>query len=253
MLFHPSHNALALLSLLGLTLDSLGGLFLAYDLLGGEHGPIRVIGRVFVYGLIFEIGYVLFLGPVPGSVIGMGLATALAIEFSRAARKIVPRKRTEIAFAISRGLVMGTAGACVGGIAYGASLGALGALFLTWVYLLSGASGSKSYNQDLEGRITFRQFIPSFWRGLAIALAAGLTSVIVGENFPHGFIPYWLWLGLTVTTVSCCISLSTSWVERLFTKLKDRQLGMIGTLMFLTGFALQSVQYWLVFIPEVPR
>ena len=36
-------GTIAIINLLGLTLDSLGGLFLAYDLLGGEHGPLRII------------------------------------------------------------------------------------------------------------------------------------------------------------------------------------------------------------------
>ena len=36
---------LALVSIVGSSLDVLGALYLAYDLLGGEHGPLRTLTR----------------------------------------------------------------------------------------------------------------------------------------------------------------------------------------------------------------
>ena len=38
-------QAVAEISLLGMGLDLLGGCYLAYDLLGGRRGPLRVIAR----------------------------------------------------------------------------------------------------------------------------------------------------------------------------------------------------------------
>ena len=38
-------HALALISIIGSSLDVLGALYLAYDLLGGEHGPLRTLTR----------------------------------------------------------------------------------------------------------------------------------------------------------------------------------------------------------------
>jgi hypothetical protein len=35
-------HALAIVSIIGSSLDVLGSLYLAYDLLGGEHGPLRL-------------------------------------------------------------------------------------------------------------------------------------------------------------------------------------------------------------------
>ena len=49
----------ALVSIVGSSLDVFGGLYLAYDLLGGEHEP-----RGVTYGALFGLGYGLALGPI---------------------------------------------------------------------------------------------------------------------------------------------------------------------------------------------
>jgi len=43
-------HTLALISAVGSSLDMLGTLYLAYDLLGGEHGPLRTLSRVSLSG-----------------------------------------------------------------------------------------------------------------------------------------------------------------------------------------------------------
>jgi hypothetical protein len=40
----PRHDLIPILSLAGVILDALGGLYLAYDLLGGKRGPLRTGG-----------------------------------------------------------------------------------------------------------------------------------------------------------------------------------------------------------------
>jgi hypothetical protein len=39
------HDLIPVLSLIGVAFDALGGLYLAYDLLGGKHGPLRRITK----------------------------------------------------------------------------------------------------------------------------------------------------------------------------------------------------------------
>ena len=43
-------------------LDVLGSLYLAYDLLGGQHGPLRLLTRAVTYSIVFGIGYGIGLG-----------------------------------------------------------------------------------------------------------------------------------------------------------------------------------------------
>lgn len=56
------HDLIPVLSLTGVVLDALGGLYLAYDLLGGKKGPLRTITKSVSYGVMFGIIYGLPLG-----------------------------------------------------------------------------------------------------------------------------------------------------------------------------------------------
>ena len=49
-------HTLALVSIAGCSIDVLGALYLAYDLLGGEHGPLRTLTRGVTYGALFGLG-----------------------------------------------------------------------------------------------------------------------------------------------------------------------------------------------------
>ena len=49
-------HTLAMVSIAGSSLDVLGALYLAYDLLGGEHGPLRTLTRGVTYGVLFGAG-----------------------------------------------------------------------------------------------------------------------------------------------------------------------------------------------------
>src|SRR6202167_1602897 len=79
-------HTLALISIAGSSLDVLGALYLAYDLLGGEHGPLRTLSRGVTYGVLFGAGYGLALGPAFGLASGAAHGVTLAWEFSRASR-----------------------------------------------------------------------------------------------------------------------------------------------------------------------
>src|SRR6202795_4482168 len=79
-------QTLALVSIVGGALDMLGALYLAYDLLGGEHGPLRTLTRGVTYGALFGAVYGLAFGPVFGLASGVAHGITLAWEFSRASR-----------------------------------------------------------------------------------------------------------------------------------------------------------------------
>ena len=66
------HHAIAAISVTGICLDVFGGLYLAYDLLGGQHGPLRVLTRMVTYSIVFGIGYGLGLGLFFGIASGGG-------------------------------------------------------------------------------------------------------------------------------------------------------------------------------------
>src|SRR6267154_2511514 len=114
-------HTLALITIIGSSVDMLGALYLAYDLLGGEHGPLRTLTRGVTYGVLFGAGYGLALGPVFGLASGVAHGITLAWEFSRASRhRPKPGFWYDAAMSAIRGggFVLGTA------YLYGATLGA---------------------------------------------------------------------------------------------------------------------------------
>lgn len=56
------HHTVAAVSIAGSCLDVLGSLYLAYDLLGGQHGPLRLLTRAVTYSIVFGVGYGIGLG-----------------------------------------------------------------------------------------------------------------------------------------------------------------------------------------------
>ena len=56
------HHLVAKVSAGGICLDVLGGLYLAYDLLGGKYGPLRLLTRMVTYSIVFGVGYGIGLG-----------------------------------------------------------------------------------------------------------------------------------------------------------------------------------------------
>src|ERR1700689_2417913 len=79
-------HTLALISIVGSSLDVLGALYLAYDLLGGEHGPLRTLTRAVTYGALFGTGYGVAFGPVFGLATGAVHGVTLGFEYSRASK-----------------------------------------------------------------------------------------------------------------------------------------------------------------------
>ena len=80
------HHTVAAISISATCLDLLGSLYLAYDLLGGQHGPLRLLTRAVTYSILFGIGYGLGLGLFFGLASGIATGITLSIEFNRAAR-----------------------------------------------------------------------------------------------------------------------------------------------------------------------
>src|SRR5579863_4472987 len=102
------HRLLAELSIAGSVLDVLGALYLAYDLLGGKHGPLRTLTRSATYGLLFGIGVAIPLGAFYAMVAAVAMGLTLGIEFSQAARgQMQPGWRLIVACSFIRGAGLG--------------------------------------------------------------------------------------------------------------------------------------------------
>src|ERR1700730_14781607 len=72
-------HVIAGISIVGTVCDVMGGLYLAYDLLGGNNGPLRTLTRVVTYSLIFCVGYGVPLGLIFGLLKGVELALVVGL------------------------------------------------------------------------------------------------------------------------------------------------------------------------------
>jgi len=236
----------AVVSLIGLALDSVGGLFLAYDLLGGEHGPLKILARVCIYGVGFVTGFCLLLGPKLGLIVGGGLGVLLAIEYHRAAQDAPVTTESQRSFAVARATVFSAwawehTGPSGGLLFIGAC-----SIFLSFLYLKGHASPSDTYRIDRQRGFGLSKIVPSLWRGLVV-LGAGLGTQL-GVGWSGSGALGFVWLAFSVMVMSACMSALVFVLESTVTRVEDRQIGWIGTVLLLLGFLVQSIQYWLTLL-----
>ena len=240
-------RAVAEISLLGMGLDLLGGCYLAYDLLGGRRGPLRVMARAAGYIALFFAGYLLLIGLGYALVAASGMGATLVLEFGVAGDRAGPRHRARmVIFGFLRGCVLGLAGMTVAGVMFGILFGLFSGIGLTISYLV-GFAPIDDYAPSSKPRLTRHKALASFYRALLISAAgivagwlASSTSVWLG-----------LRLGLAAGVVSALIGLFSPTIEWRIDNLPERRLGMVGLSLILAGVVLQSVQYWLT-VFEVP-
>ncbi len=164
-------HTLALVSIVGSSLDVLGALYLAYDLLGGEHGPLRTLTRGVTYGALFGAGYGLALGPVFGLASGVAHGITLAWEFSRASRGgPKPGFWYDTAMSAIRGAGFALGAAYLYGGTFGATFGALSTVGQVLAYR-AGIRPTIDYQPATRPRLTKHQFLAAVNRTVGYAVA----------------------------------------------------------------------------------
>jgi hypothetical protein len=235
-------HTLALISIVGSSLDVLGALYLAYDLLGGEHGPLRTLTRAVTYGVFFGIGYGLALGPFFGLVCGLSHGITLAWEYSRASRH-EPRAGFWLDTAMSAiracGFALGTS--YLFGARFGVTFGALSGAGQVIAYRI-GIRPDVGYKPATRPRVTRFIVLSALNRTVGYTVA-GYVSSLVAQHQDHA-IAVGLKTGLAIGVVTGAISPCTPFVEWTIDHLPERRMGVFGVSLILIGFTLQSVQYW---------
>jgi len=239
-------QALALINIVGSSLDVLGALYLSYDLLGGEHGPLRTLTRAVTYGALFGAGYGIALGPVFGLASGAAHGITLAWEFSRASRnKPQPGFWVDTAMSAIRGLGFGLGSAYLFGGRFGLAFGALSTAGQAIAYRI-GVRPSADYKPARRPGISRLQLIAVVNRAVGYSAAGYLSSLFAGER-AHA-VATGLRTGLALGVVTALVILCTPFIEWEADHLPARRMGVLGVGLILTGFALQSIQYWMVLL-----
>jgi len=234
-------HALAIVSLAGSSLDVLGALYLAYDLLGGEHGPLRAVTRGVTYGTIFGIGYGLGLGPVFGLINGAAHGITLAWEFSRASRHEGQGFWQDAFMSAIRGCGFGIGLAFLFGPVFGTAFGVMSTVGQIVAYR-AGVRPTVDYAPGMRPRITLRQFLGAVNRTVGYLAVAYVSAVLAGQRARA--LPVGLKTGLVIGIVTAVAVTCTPFIEWTADHLPARRMGVVSVTFILVGFSLQSVQYW---------
>ena len=235
------HHTVAAISIAGTCLDLLGSLYLAYDLLGGQHGPLRLLTRTVTYSIVFGIGYGIGLGPFFGLASGTATGITTAIELNRAARGLDHYSLPwEGLFSAIRGVGFGVGLDRIVGLEFASAFAILMSVGQVFGYS-RGISPSMDYVASRRPRLTRRQFWATVVRTFGYFAAALICSAL-GHRVNWSFA---IRVGLVTGIVTGVGQTVNPYIEYYADNLPARWLGVFGIGLILCGFALQSLQYWL--------
>jgi hypothetical protein len=239
-------HTLAIISITGSSLDVLGALYLAYDLLGGVHGPLRILTRGVTYGVLFGVGYGLALGPIFGLATGAAHGITLAWEFAHAARQEPkPGFWYDTTMSAIRGCGFAFGTAFLFGPRFGITFGALSTAGQVVAYQ-AGIRPTLDYAPQTRPRITKHQFLAAVNRTVGYAVA-GYISALIGQQ-PAKALTLGLEVGLVIGANTAIFTACTPFIEWTADHVPARRMGVFGVGLILIGFALQSVQYWMTLL-----
>jgi len=243
------HHAVAAVSLIGICLDVLGGLYLAYNLLGGQHGPLRLLTRIVTYSIVFGVGYGIGLGFFFGLASGAATGITVAIELQRTAYRQDHYSLTwEALFSAIRGFAFGAGLYRMVGLPFAITFGAL----ITAGQVLAYSRGMRpglDYAANRKPRLTRRQLRGAIVRTAGYIATALICSALV-RHIDHAW-SFAVRVGLVTGLVTAVGTTVNPYIEYYADRLPERRLGVFGIVLLLCGFALQSVQYW-VAILDIP-
>ena len=237
------HHTLAVVSITGTCFDVLGSLYLAYDLLGGQHGPLRLLTRAVTYSIVFGIGYGLGLGLFFGLVSGIATGITIAIELNRAARGLNHYSLPwEAMFAAIRGAGFGAGLSRIVGLGFASAFAVLITVGQVFAYF-RGMHPAIDYSASRRPRLSRRQFWGTVIRTVGYIATALICSAFI-QHVEHAWL-FAIRVGLVTGIVTAVGVTVNPFIEYYADKLPERRLGVFGIALILCGFTLQSLQYWL--------
>lgn len=243
------HHALAAVSVTGIGLDVLGSLYLAYDLLGSQHGPLRLLTRAVTYSIVFGIGYGIGLGLFFGVASGLATGITVAIELHRTAGKQDHYPLLwEAVFSAIRGLGFAAGLYWMVGLQFAIAFGALITAGQVFAYS-HGMRPGIDYVAARRARLSRRQL----W-GAIVRTAGYITTALICSAWVQHVDHAWLFalrVGLVTGLVTAVGAMVNPYIEYYADNLPERYLGVFGIVLILCGFALQSLQYWLAIL-DIP-
>ena len=226
------------LTLLGMACDLVGGLYLAYDLFGGEKGPLSTITRLVNYSLLMIAGFLFTLGPKFALLAGIGLGSAFGLHIDRIGKGKADTFRFLLGIGTIRAVSVILALRAVGYTSLGLTIG-LGAFLVTIFSTKLKITPAAFYQSDKKPHLKKAQLI--------IAMSLGglaVTMALVGASFDSDsleVVHFGIKLGLTFAGTVLIVTTISPMIEWYADNLPDRSFGIAGAILFMTGFLIQAI------------
>ena len=236
------NRMLAIISIVGSSFDVIGSLYLAYDLLGGEHGPLRTLTKAVTYGLLFGVAYGALFGAIFGLAIGITHGITLSWELARAARhELKPGFWYETTMSAIRGCGFGVGAGYLFGLKFGITFGVFSAGGQIVAYMF-GIRPSMDYAPAARPGMSKHQILAAVNRTAGYGIAGYVSALIGRQQWPAW--KFGLAAGLIVGAVTAFMNFCMPIIEWTADRMPEKRMGVVGVGLILIGFALQSVQYW---------
>lgn len=228
----------AVITIIGMTCDVMGGLYLAYDLLGGENGPLARLTKIVNYSVLLTLLFLITMGLKFALIVGCAFGTALGLHFDRAGKNIPDTNKFLLGTALLRGFAIGIAvylkenhilGIVMGTLVFGMSM-ILPRLKISPVTL---------YNSGTKPQLSWRQVIVAF-----VLMAVAIGSGLFGAGIAHGdarTIGFVFKFGLTFGCAIFVVSVVSPLIEWYSDNLPPQSFGTAGVALFIIGFVIQAV------------
>lgn len=231
--------ASAVISMAGMTFDSIGGLYLAYDLLGGERGPLSQLTRCATYSLIAVLCYSLTMNFKFALICGVGMGTIIGIQLHLLGAKKAPTRKQHFFIALARMLVIGFGTSMIMAKPAACVLG-LGAFFASMASARLKISPEYWYESSRKPTFQIKRILVGLFLGTVFAICAFLGETISGVGIDRS-ITFGLRLGVVVGTGTALVASLIPFVEWWADNFPPKTMGYVGAVMFMIGFFLQSI------------
>lgn len=220
-----------------MTFDSIGGLYLAYDLLGGERGPLSKLTRVTTYSLMAFLIYLTAFNFKFALIAGIGMGSLFGLHLDLLGAGKTPSMRFHTFIAICRMVILYFA-TCTMFSPITACIMALGALGGTFGSLRLKISPDYWYEASRKPEFRINRFLPGLILGLLIFSLTLIGETISGDKLAFAKS---LRMGLVIGLGTSAIASLSPFVEWYADNLPPKRMGYIGACMFVIGFVVQSV------------
>jgi len=228
----------AIITVIGMTCDVMGGLYLAYDLLGGENGPLARLTKIVNYSVLLVLLFLPTMGLKFALIVGISFGTALGLNFDRAGKGIPDTNKFLLGTAVLRGSAITGAVALKENYTLGLTMGVL-VFIMSMVLPRFKISPTMLYNSGKKPQLTLKQVL------IALSLmACAIGSGLIGASIAHGSaqtVTFVIKFGVTFGFAIFVVSTVSPVIEWYSDNLPPQTFGTAGVMLFIIGFLIQAI------------